>query len=486
MAIYHLSIKIISRGKGKSAVAASAYRSGEKIKNEYDGIVHDFTRKGGIAHTEILLPQNAPQEFVNRSVLWNSVEKIEKSKNSQLAREIEVALPKELDREKQINLVREYVKENFVKVGMCADIALHDKNDGNPHCHILLTMRPLNEDTTWGAKSKKEYILDENGEKVKLKSGNYKTRKINTTDWNEQGKAEEWRKAWADITNKYLEENSIHDKVDHRSYQRQGIEQIPTIHLGVSATQMEKKGIATDRGNINREIKHQKAILREISRRIKALLNWIRGIGKEEKIENENTKSTLPLKENLLSIFENLIRKNADKNNADLEKYIESYQLLKEKNITSLSELKENIVILRDKNYKTTRALKDTENNIDEKIQLIDQSEKYLKYKDTYKACTKLKKSKQEDFYNEHTAELILFESAKKYLKEHLGESKTLNVSKWKSEVANMKKEKNSLYNQILKIREKVEQAEKVKTCIEQLQEQEKQLTQVKRNELEI
>ena len=192
---------------------------------------------------------------------------------------------------------------------MCADIALHDKNDGNPHYHILLTMRPLNEDTTWGAKSKKEYILDENG---------------------------------------------IQDKVDHRSYQRQGIEQIPTIHLGVSATQMEKKGIATDRGNINREIKHQNMILREISRRIKALLSWIRGIGKEEKVENENIKSTLPTKENLLSVLENLIRKNADKNNADLEKYIESYQLLKEKNITSINQLKESITDLRDKNYKTT------------------------------------------------------------------------------------------------------------------------------------
>jgi len=199
---------------------------------------------------------------------------------------------------------------------MCADIALHDKNDGNPHCHILLTMRPLNEDTTWRAKSKKEYILDE---------------------------------------------NSIQDKVDHRSYQRQGIEQIPTIHLGVSATQMEKKGIATDRGNINREIKHQNMILKEISRRIKALLNWIRGIGKEEKTENENTKSTLLPKENLLSIFENLIHKNADNNNADLEKYMESYQLLKEKNITSINQLKDSITDLRDKNYKTTRALKDTE-----------------------------------------------------------------------------------------------------------------------------
>ena len=486
MAIYHLCIKIISRGKGKSAVAASAYRSGEKIKNEYDGIVHDFTRKGGIAHTEILLPQNAPQEFENRSVLWNSVEKIEKSKNSQLAREIEVALPKELDREKQINLVREYVKENFVKVGMCADIALHDKNDGNPHCHILLTMRPLNEDTTWGAKSKKEYILDENGEKVKLKNGNYKTRKIDTTDWNEKDKAEDWRKSWADITNKYLEENRIQDKVDHRSYQRQGIEQIPTIHLGVSATQMEKKGIATDRGNINREIKHQNAILREISRRIKALLNWIRGIGKEEKTENENIKSTLPSKENLLEIFENLIRKNADKNNEDLEKYIESYQLLKEKNITSINQLKESITNLRNKNYKTTRVLKDTEKKIDEKTQLIDQSEKYLKYKDTYKAYTNTKRSRQEDFYNEHNAELILFESAKKYLKEHLGESKTLNISRWKSEVTTLKKEKKSLYNQILEIREEVEQAEKVKTCIERLQEHTNKLERSNEKNMEL
>ena len=302
-------------------------------------------------------------------------------------------------------------------------------------------MRPLNEDTTWGAKSKKEYILDENG---------------------------------------------IQDKVDHRSYQRQGIEQIPTIHLGVSATQMEKKGIATDRGNINREIKHQNMILKEISRRIKALLNWIRGIGKEEKTENENTKSTLLPKENLLSIFENLIHKNADNNNADLEKYMESYQLLKEKNITSINQLKESITDLRDKNYKITRALKDTEKKIDEKTQLIDQSEKYLKYKDIYKAYTKTKKSKQEYFYNEHVAELILFESAKKYLKEHLGENKTLAISKWKSELITLKKEKKSLYNQILEIREEVEQAEKVKTCIEQLQEHSKQLTQVKWNELDL
>ncbi len=249
---------------------------------------------------------------------------------------------------------------------------------------------------------------------------------------------------------------------------------------------MEKKGITTDRGNINREIKHQNKILKEISRRIKALLNWIKRIGKEENTENENTKSTFPPKDILLSVFENLIRKNADNHNTDLEQYIESYQYLKEKNITSLSELKESISALRDKNYKTTRAIKNTEKTIDDKIKLVDQAEKYLKHKDTYKAYTKLKKSKQEDFYNEHTAEIILFESAKKYLKDHLGEGKSLTISKWKSEVTAMKKEKDSMYSQIIDLRKEVEQAESVRSCIENLQQENREITQAKKQELEL
>ena len=159
MAIYHCSIKIISRSKGKSAVAASTYRSSETITNKYDGITHDFTRKGGIVHTEIMLPPSAPPDFADRSVLWNSVEKVEKSKNSQLAREIEIALPVELDREQQIQLVREYVRNNFVSVGMCADFAIHDKQDGNPHAHIMLTMRPLEQSGGWGSKVQKRICL---------------------------------------------------------------------------------------------------------------------------------------------------------------------------------------------------------------------------------------------------------------------------------------------------------------------------------------
>ena len=164
IAIYHCNISIVSRGKGKSAVAAAAYRSGEKLTNEWDGMTHDYTRKGGVVHTEIMLPPHAPPSFADRSTLWNSVELYEKAGNAQLAREIDAALPIELSREEQIRLVREYCSSQFVSKGMCVDFAIHDTNKGNPHCHIMLTMRPLDERGAWAAKSKKEYDLDENGE----------------------------------------------------------------------------------------------------------------------------------------------------------------------------------------------------------------------------------------------------------------------------------------------------------------------------------
>ena len=131
MAIYHLSIKVFSRGKGASSVAAAAYRAAEFIKNEYNGIASDYTHKGGVVHKEILLPENAPPEYADRAVLWNAVEMGERYKTAQLAREIEIALPSELTLEQNIALARRYVKENFVNVGMCADLCVHDKEDGN-------------------------------------------------------------------------------------------------------------------------------------------------------------------------------------------------------------------------------------------------------------------------------------------------------------------------------------------------------------------
>ena len=262
IAIYHCNIGIVSRGKGKSAVAAAAYRSGEKITNEWDGMTHDYTRKRGVVHTEILLPPHAPPSFSDRSTLWNSVELYEKAGNAQLAREIDAALPIELSREEQIRLVREYCSSQFVSRGMCVDFAIHDTDSGNPHCHIMLTMRPLDERGAWAAKSKKEYDLDENGERIRLPSGRYKTHKVDLTGWNDKGNALLWRKAWADISNAYLERAGHPERIDYRSNAERGIDELPTVHMGVAACQMEKKGIATEKGELNRNIRKANRLIR--------------------------------------------------------------------------------------------------------------------------------------------------------------------------------------------------------------------------------
>ncbi|MDR2559833.1 MAG: MobA/MobL family protein [Oscillospiraceae bacterium] len=278
MAIYHLSINIISRGKGKSAVAAAAYRAAEKLTNEYDGLTHNYINKDGVLHSEIILPEHAPSEFSDRSTLWNSVEKIEKAKNSQLAREFDIALPKELNVKQNIELFREYCRKNFVDEGMCVDFAIHDKKeDGNDniHAHVMLTMRPINADSSWGIREKKDYALDEHGERIpiidpttglqKVDGRNRKQWKrcyVQTNDWNNQANAEIWRESWADMCNEYLEKNNHTARIDHRSYERQGVDTIPSIHMGVAACEMESKGIETSCGNLNREIKADNAVLK--------------------------------------------------------------------------------------------------------------------------------------------------------------------------------------------------------------------------------
>lgn len=269
MAIYHLHTKIISRSKGKSSVGASAYRSGEKLYNKRDGLEHDYIRKKGVVYKEILAPSNAPNWATNRERLWNEVEKIENSKNSQLAREIDVALPIELNLEKQIDLLKNYVQEIFVDNGMVADFVIHDKKDGNPHAHIMLTMRPFNENGEWGAKAKKEYILDHQGNKIYDKKGNAKSRKIETTNWNKKETLEHWREQWSEYTNKALEKANIKAKIDHRSYKERGIDKLPMKHEGVAVRAMEKRGIDTEIGNVNRDIKDLNRQLELIDKQIK-------------------------------------------------------------------------------------------------------------------------------------------------------------------------------------------------------------------------
>lgn len=291
MAIYHFSAQIISRSNGSSSVGSSAYRSGEKIENERTGEVHDYTRKTGIEYTEIIAPPNAPEWASNRAKLWNEVEKIEKSKNSQLAREINIALPKELSLEKQIELTREFVKDTFVDKGMVADISIHDTQKGNPHAHIMLTMRPF-ENGEWGAKSKKEYILDKQGNKqYDKKSRTYKCKTVKTTDWDNKEKIEEWREQWANHTNKALERLGIKDRVDHRSYKDQGVNKVATKHEGQIVRAMERRGQETDIGRYNKKVIEHNKMLELIDKQLK-IYEKQKGEIENGRIENDGGRNS--------------------------------------------------------------------------------------------------------------------------------------------------------------------------------------------------
>ena len=408
-----------------------------------------------------MLPSHAPPDFQNRSVLWNSVEKIEKSKNSQLAREIELAIPKELNREQQISLVREYVNDNFVSIGMCADIAVHDKSDGNPHAHIMLTMRPLNENGEWGAKSRKEYITDKNGERIKLKNGNFKTRKVDTVDWNEQSKAELWRSAWAELANKYLAENKIVECIDHRSFERQGTEQIPTIHLGVAATQMERKGIETERGNINREIKARNKILSEIMAKISALKNWLADIFRR--------KETQPPEQNLIELLQELStpqKINMHYRIYNPKKLAEQIQYLQDNKIFTIPQLNETVNSVRDEYDNICITLKEVESGLKSLTELVKQAEIYRRHRDLYKQYHSLSGNKADMFRIRNYTEIALYEAAKKYLKENVNGS-TVEVGKWKSDIETLTEQKESLYSAMYKKRNEMKLAESVRKSLD-------------------
>ena len=319
MAIYHLEARVISRGIGRSAVAAAAYMSCSKIFNNYDGVQHDYTRKHGLIYEQVLLPPQAPPEWNDRSVLWNAVEEAEKTKDSRLAREFVVALPVELSKEQNISLISEYVKDNFVADGMCADFCIHDTDGHNPHAHIMLTVRPLDKNGKWQSKTEKEYLCVKNGEERGFTSAEFKTAQADgwekqyqyfvgkkkvymppsqteglervskypkstrygrqnpiTERWNSEEQLQIWRKNWADISNKYLELAKSESRIDHRSHKARGIDEQPTIYEGISARIIEKKGGVSERCELNRQIKEDNRILREIKKRIKKLTEAVK------------------------------------------------------------------------------------------------------------------------------------------------------------------------------------------------------------------
>lgn len=342
MAIYHCSIKNIGRSKGKSAVASSAYRSGEKLLDAETGLLHDFSKKSGVVHSEVILCENAPIEYQDREVLWNEVQKKEKAKDSRLAREIEVALPVELNREQQIECVRNYTSL-FVEQGMCVDWALHDKSDGNAHAHIMLTTRPIKKNGQWGEKEKKAYVLDERGERIPIidsSTGEQKVDKQNrkqwkreyvqVNDWNKKERVEEWRNAWASCCNKYLDQEK---HIDHRSYERQGVEQIPTKHEGYVARQIEKRGEVSMICEENRRIQEDNLQLNLINKKMAAMKELRRKLVNELKQAREELMKRLENTNRDKASFIESLRKNIqDKPKSDIQKYCENYKKDRPKN----------------------------------------------------------------------------------------------------------------------------------------------------------
>ena len=316
MAIYHLEAKVVSRGAGRSAVAASAYLSCSRLYNDYDGIQHDYTKKQGLVWQGVFLPEYAPQEWQSREKLWNAVEEVETAKDSRLAREFVVALPIELNRKEQIELLQEFIREQFVSDGMCADAAIHDTDGHNPHAHILLTVRPLDERGKWQYKTEKEYLCMKNGEERGFTAAEFKTAQADGWEkqypykvgrkkvylppceaekhgyerankhpkstkfgrqnpiserWNSEEQLVAWRAAWADVSNRCLERAGQEERINHRSNAARGLNEIPTIHEGVTARALERKGMIADRCEINRQIKADNALLRELKAEIKKL-----------------------------------------------------------------------------------------------------------------------------------------------------------------------------------------------------------------------
>ena len=314
---------MVSRGAGRSAVAAAAYLSCSRLLNEYDGVQHDYTRKQGLVWQQVFLPVAAPTEWQNREILWNAVEENEKTKDSRLAREFVVALPIELSKAQWERLLSDFVSDTFVSDGMCADVAIHDSYPPghNPHAHILLTVRPLDEKGKWQYKTEKEYLCVKNGKEQGFTAAEFKQAQADGWEkqyqykvgkkkvymvpssaqaqgyervskypkstkygrqnpvserWNSEEQLVFWRKAWADVTNLHLERAGQEERIDHRSHAERGLEEQPTIHEGVIARALEKKGIVSDRCELNRQIKADNALLRELKAAVKKLMQAVK------------------------------------------------------------------------------------------------------------------------------------------------------------------------------------------------------------------
>lgn len=419
MAIYHLEAKVVSRGTGRSAVAASAYLSCTNILNDYDGVRHDYTRKKGLVWQDVFLPEFAPAEWKDRGLLWNAVEENEKTKDSRLAREFVPALSIELTPAQWQELITDFIQNSFVAEGMCADVAIHDPHPPghNPHAHIMLTVRPLDEQGNWQYKTEKEYLCVRNGEERGFTAAEFKAAQADGWEkqypykvgrkkvymppseaekhgyerankhpkstkfgrqnpiaerWNSEEQLVEWRKAWADVTNCYLERYGHDERTDHRSHADRGLTEQPTIHEGVVARALEKKGVISDRCEINRQIKADNALLRELKATVKKLMQAVKNTVPAIAEALEKLRSSILIfsyQLRYIGVGKNRMGKRVDAVKPELERYASLVQQIKEKSKERrnlLAEKKETPFYQITKLHELTRRMAELTEEIEE------------------------------------------------------------------------------------------------------------------------
>ena len=349
----------------------------EKLHSKYYGEDSDYTRKGGVICSEILLPSHAPPEYADRETLWNAVEKAERGKKAQLAYSFDIALQNEFSMKENIDLARQFLLQNFVSRGMVTDFAVHqpDKEDGgisNPHFHVMCPIRPIEPDGKWGKKQRREYVLDEHGECVLDEVGNYVFNAVHTTDLGKPETLEAWRQAWADLCNAKFTEKGLDCRIDHRSFARQGVEQIPTQHEGPTVRAMEAKGIRTNKGDLNRFIRKTNALLREAKEKIAALIGWLKDV------KAELAKPQPPMLNDLLALHCANRNKGAYSNkakNANLQRYAEAFSLLQSKKLYTVDDLDNALHAMQDKidTLKKSASSKQARiKEVDELLRMVD------------------------------------------------------------------------------------------------------------------
>ena len=451
IALYHFHVGQIKRSAGRSAVEAAAYRAGEKLYSEYYGLTSDYTRKGGVIHSEILLPPHAPSEYADRQTLWNAVEEVERNKNAQLAYSFDIALQNEFSTDENITIARQFLLDNFVSRGMIADFAVHqpDEDGGipNPHFHVLCPIRPLNTDGTWGAKQRRVY------------RANGKFDAVPTTDWGKPETLEAWREAWAALCNAKFEEKGMTCRIDYRSYERQGIEQVPTVHEGVAVRQMEAKGIVTDKGERNRWIRSASAMLRTLGDRIKTLADWL----SDTRVKLDKPYS--PSLGKLLADYYDAQNSGAWSTKAkvgNLKRLTSAIAYLNENGLHTLGDLEARLDSLHSSLDEVKTTLDANKKRSKELRGWLRYAEQYKRFKPLYdELCAIRWKPKRERFKSEHESELRQFYMARRKL------PGGIHTADWQHELATLERESDAAYAKYKTLRDELVKLLDVKYCVD-------------------